>query len=95
MAEARVMDQMSSGDSSDSHSSSSSSGDSSSSSDSEDEDRPPHNVAPAPSQSTSVLSTSQSRVEESSGHFMNTLSEFQGFWVILDALSLCFVCLIC
>lgn len=84
------MDQMSSGDSSDSHSSSSSSGDSSSSSDSEDEDRPPHNVAPAPPQSTS-----QSRVEESSGNFMNTLSEFQGFWGILDALSLGFVCLIC
>lgn len=75
MAEARVMDQMSSGDSSsDSHSSSSSSsGDSSSSSDSEDEDRTPHNVAPAPHLSTSALSTSQSRVEEGSGHFMNTL----------------------
>ncbi|XP_016093227.1 ELL-associated factor 2-like [Sinocyclocheilus grahami] len=73
MAEARVMDQMSSGDSSsDSHSSSSSSsGDSSSSSDSED--RPPHNLAPAPPQSTSALNTSQSRVEESSGHLMNTL----------------------
>ncbi len=89
MAEARVMDQMSSGDSSDSHSSSSSSGDSSSSSDSEDEDRPPH-VAPGPPQSTSQSRVD--RVEESSGNFMNTLSEFQGFWGILDALSLFVLC---
>uniref|UniRef100_A0A9J7ZBT2 ELL associated factor 2 n=1 Tax=Cyprinus carpio carpio TaxID=630221 RepID=A0A9J7ZBT2_CYPCA len=86
MAEARVMDQMSSGDSSsDSHSSSSSSsGDSSSSSDSENEDRPPHNVAPAPPQSTSALNTSQSRAEESSGLLMNTLSELQVVRVIFD-----------
>ncbi len=84
------MDQMSSGDSSDSHSSSSSSGDSSSSSDSEDEDRPPHNVAPGPPQSTSQSRVD--RVEESSGNFMNTLSEFQGFWGILDALSLFVLC---
>lgn len=75
MAEARDMEQMSSGDSSsDSHSSSSSSSGDSSSSDSEDESRPPHNAPPpAPPQSTSALNTSQSRVEESSGHFMNTL----------------------
>ncbi|KAK7154043.1 hypothetical protein R3I94_007417 [Phoxinus phoxinus] len=74
MAEARDMDQMSSGDSSsDSHSSSSSSSGDSSSSDSEGESRPPLNAPPAPPQSTSALNTSQSRVEESSGHFMNTL----------------------
>ncbi|XP_056107874.1 ELL-associated factor 2 [Rhinichthys klamathensis goyatoka] len=74
MAEARDMEQMSSGDSSsDSHSSSSSSSGDSSSSDSEDESRPPHNTPPVPPQSTSALNTSQSRVEESSGHFMNTL----------------------
>lgn len=75
MAEARVMDQMSSGDSSsDSRSSSSSSSeDSSSSSDSEDESRPPPGAAPAPPHSTSAPNTSQSRMEESSGHFMNTL----------------------
>ncbi|XP_077071288.1 ELL-associated factor 2 [Siphateles boraxobius] len=74
MAEARDMEQMSSGDSSsDSHSSSSSSSGDSSSSDSEDESRPPHNAPPAPPQSTSPLNTSQSRAEESSGHFMNTL----------------------
>ncbi|CAM4604305.1 unnamed protein product [Leuciscus chuanchicus] len=74
MAEARDMEQMSSGDSSsDSHSSSSSSSGDSSSSDSEDESRPPHNAPPAPPQSTSALNASQSRVEESSGHFINTL----------------------
>ncbi|KAG1959915.1 ELL-associated factor 2 [Pimephales promelas] len=74
MAEVRDLEQMSSGDSSsDSHSSSSSSSGDSSSSDSEDESRPPHNAPPAPPQSTSALNTSQSRVEESSGHFMNTL----------------------
>ncbi|KAI7808895.1 ELL-associated factor 2 [Triplophysa rosa] len=73
MAEARVMDQMSSG-SSDSHSSSSSSSeDSSSSSDCEDKSGPPPGGAPVPPHSTSAPNTSQSHVEESSGHFMNTL----------------------
>ncbi|KAA0715821.1 ELL-associated factor 2 [Triplophysa tibetana] len=73
MAEARVMDQMSSG-SSDSHSSSSSSSeDSSSSSDSEEKSGPPPGGAPVPPQSTSAPNTSQSRAEESSGNFMNTL----------------------
>lgn len=91
MAEARDMEQMSSGDSSsDSHSSSSSSSGDSSSSDSEDESRPPHNAPPAPPQNTSALNTSQSRVEEN----INTLSEFQGCWGILVSLMLSFVCLI-
>ncbi|KAI4902587.1 hypothetical protein NFI96_033946 [Prochilodus magdalenae] len=77
MAEARVMDQMSSGDSSsDSRSSSSSSSeDSSSSSDSEDETRPssggPH-TGPAPTCSMPIL-TSQEHMEEGCGHLMNTL----------------------
>lgn len=74
MAEARVMDQMSSGDSSsDSQSSSSSSSDdSSSSSDSENEARPASsgpNTVPASSHSMPIL-TSQ---DEGSGHLMNTL----------------------
>lgn len=74
MAEARVMDQMSSGDSSsDSHSSSSSSSGDSSSSDSEDESRPQAGGAPAPPNSTSVLNAPQSRTEERSGNFINTL----------------------
>ncbi|XP_071394949.1 ELL-associated factor 2 isoform X2 [Centroberyx affinis] len=81
MAEARVMDQMSSGDSSsDSHSSSSSSSDDSSSSDSEDGRRSPPPLAPA-NQSMPILTTSttatshsNSRPEESGGgHLMNTL----------------------
>ncbi|KAI2660603.1 ELL-associated factor 2 [Labeo rohita] len=74
MSPSSPMDDIERDSSSDSHSSSSSSsGDSSSSSDSEDEDRTSHNAAPAPPQSSSALNTSQSRVEESSGHFMNTL----------------------
>lgn len=74
MAEARVMDQMSSGDSSsDSHSSSSSSSGDSSSSDSEDESRPQAGGAPAPPNSTSALNAPQSRTEERSGNFINTL----------------------
>ncbi|XP_051998858.1 ELL-associated factor 2 [Xyrauchen texanus] len=73
MAEARVMDQLSSGDSSsDSHSSSSSSSEDSSSS-SDDEGRPTPGGAPVPPHSTSALATSQSRVEENSGNFINTL----------------------
>lgn len=74
MAEARVMDQMSSGDSSsDSHSSSSSSSGDSSSSDSEDESRPQAGGAPALPNSTSAPNVSQSRTEERSGNFINTL----------------------
>lgn len=74
MAEARVMDQMSSGDSSsDSHSSSSSSSGDSSSSDSEDESRPQAGGAPAPPNCTSALNAPQSRTEERSGNFINTL----------------------
>ncbi|XP_029937333.1 ELL-associated factor 2 [Myripristis murdjan] len=82
MAEARVMDQMSSGDSSsDSHSSSSSSSDdSSSSSDSEDERSSPSPTTPA-NQSMPIITTnsnttslSNSRPEESGGGLlMNTL----------------------
>ncbi|KAM4596028.1 ELL-associated factor 2-like, partial [Polymixia lowei] len=78
MAEARVMDQMSSGDSSsDSHSSSSSSSDdSSSSSDSEDERRSPaHQSMPIlTTTTTSTTTLSSSRPEESGGGvLMNTL----------------------
>ncbi|KAK2850154.1 hypothetical protein Q7C36_008937 [Tachysurus vachellii] len=76
MAEARVMDQMSSGDSSsDSQSSSSSSEDSSSSSDSEEETRPSSgksHTAPASTHSMPILTT-QERSEEGGGHHMNTL----------------------
>ncbi|XP_046902034.1 ELL-associated factor 2 [Hypomesus transpacificus] len=87
MAEARVMDQMSSGDSSsDSHSSSSSSEDSSSSSDSEGEGgarartSPPNTIpppGPPPLQGMPILTTtttsSHTRPEEGGGHLMNTL----------------------
>ncbi|XP_035629920.1 ELL-associated factor 2-like [Oncorhynchus keta] len=86
MAEAKVMDQMSSGDSSsDSHSSSSSSGDSSSSSDSEDESRhpPPPGpsggplTAPPPHQGmpilTTVTTTTISSPPRGGGHLMSTL----------------------
>lgn len=87
MAEARVMDQMSSGDSSsDSHSSSSSSEDSSSSSDSENEGgarpraSPPGTMLPSgppPHQGMPILTTtttsSHTRPEEGGGHLMNTL----------------------
>ncbi|CAK6971718.1 ELL-associated factor 2 [Scomber scombrus] len=74
MAEARVMDQMSSDSSSDSNSSSSSSSEDSSSSDSEDErtSAPP----PAPTHhSMPILNTSStnSRPHESGGGLMNTL----------------------
>uniref|UniRef100_A0A3B4Z5F4 ELL associated factor 2 n=1 Tax=Stegastes partitus TaxID=144197 RepID=A0A3B4Z5F4_9TELE len=82
MAEARVMDQMSSSDgSSDSNSSSSSSSDDSSSSDSEDERTSATPLTPAyPSMpiintsTTSSSSSSNSRHQESGG-LMNTLSE--------------------
>ncbi|KAG7463881.1 hypothetical protein MATL_G00181420 [Megalops atlanticus] len=81
MAEARVMDQMSSGDSSsDSRSSSSSSEDSSSSSsDSEDEAQPrpgaPSGANPfaGPNPSMPIVTASHSRTEEASGHYMSTL----------------------
>ncbi|XP_037646690.1 ELL-associated factor 2 [Sebastes umbrosus] len=81
MAEARVMDQLSSGDSSsDSNSSSSSSsGDSSSSSDDEDErtSAPPPALAPPPANpSMPIITTSaptSSRSQESGGGLMNTL----------------------
>lgn len=77
MAEARVMDQLSSGDSSsDSNSSSSSSSDDSSSSDSEDE-RTTRTPAPA-KHSMPVLSTSSesnSCHQERAGGLINTLSE--------------------
>lgn len=84
MAEARVMDQMSSGDSSsDSQGSSSSSDGSSSSSDSEDDRRspsrapagPPHSGMPILTTTTtsSSTTTSLSRPEESGGHLINTL----------------------
>ncbi|XP_074514058.1 ELL-associated factor 2 [Sebastes fasciatus] len=83
MAEARVMDQLSSGDSSsDSNSSSSSSsGDSSSSSDDEDErtSAPPPALAPPPppaNPSMPIITTSaptSSRSQESGGGLMNTL----------------------
>ncbi|KAF7709419.1 ELL-associated factor 2 [Silurus meridionalis] len=77
MAEARVMDQMSSGDSSsDSQSSSSSSSEgSSSSSDSEDERHASSgrsHTVPASTHSMPIL-TSQERMEEGGGHLMNTL----------------------
>ncbi|XP_035533075.1 ELL-associated factor 2 [Morone saxatilis] len=79
MAEARVMDQLSSGDSSsDSNSSSSSSSDdSSSSSDSEDERTAAPPSAPA-NHSMPIITTSTtttSRHQESGGGLMNTLSE--------------------
>lgn len=79
MAEARVMDQMSSGDSSsDSQSSSSSSSeDSSSSSDSEDETRPSSgksHTVPASTHSMPILTT-QERMEDGDGHHMNTLGK--------------------
>ncbi|KAJ8407142.1 hypothetical protein AAFF_G00288180 [Aldrovandia affinis] len=77
MAEARVMDQMSSGDSSSESRSSSSSSEnsSSSSSDSEDETQPRPAGAPSgPAHSTpAVVAASHSRSEEASGHFMSTL----------------------
>ncbi|XP_051260285.1 ELL-associated factor 2 [Dicentrarchus labrax] len=79
MAEARVMDQLSSGDSSsDSNSSSSSSSDdSSSSSDSEDERTAAPPSAPAnhsmPIINTSTNTTTTSRHQESGGGLMNTL----------------------
>lgn len=83
MAEARVMDQMSSGDSSsDSNSSSSSSSDDSSSSDSEDERRSAPPSAPAnpsmPIINTAMpiintSSSSSSRHQETGGGLMNTL----------------------
>lgn len=77
MAEARVMDQMSSGESSsDSRSSSSSSSeDSSSSSDSEDETQPSSgrsHTVPVSTHSMPIL-TSQERSEEGGGHLINTL----------------------
>ncbi|KAK3543427.1 hypothetical protein QTP70_020905, partial [Hemibagrus guttatus] len=77
MAEARVMDQMSSGDSSsDSQSSSSSSSeDSSSSSDSEDETRPSSGksrTVPTSTHSMPILTT-QDRLEDGGGRHMNTL----------------------
>uniref|UniRef100_A0A8C4FFP0 Transcription elongation factor Eaf N-terminal domain-containing protein n=1 Tax=Dicentrarchus labrax TaxID=13489 RepID=A0A8C4FFP0_DICLA len=81
MAEARVMDQLSSGDSSsDSNSSSSSSSDdSSSSSDSEDERTAAPPSAPAnhsmPIINTSTNTTTTSRHQESGGGLMNTLSD--------------------
>lgn len=79
MAEARVMDQLSSGDSSsDSNSSSSSSSDdSSSSSDSEDERTSAPPAAPA-NHSMPIINTSSnsnSRHQESGGGLMNTLSK--------------------
>ncbi|KAF7215358.1 ELL-associated factor 2 [Nothobranchius furzeri] len=72
MAEAQVMDQLSSGDSSsESNSSSSSSDDSSSSSDSEEEQTP---AAPSANQSMPIINTSStSRLQESGGGLMNTL----------------------
>ncbi|XP_073330231.1 ELL-associated factor 2 [Pagrus major] len=79
MAEARVMDQLSSGDSSsDSNSSSSSSSDdSSSSSDSEDERSSAPPAAPAPANHSMPIintsSNSNSRHQESGGGLMNTL----------------------
>ncbi|KAM3862506.1 ELL-associated factor 2 [Diretmus argenteus] len=80
MAEARGMDQMSSGDSSDSHSSSSSSDNSSSSSESEDErsspppSAPSHQSMPILTTSTNTTSVSNNRPEESGGGLlMNTL----------------------
>ncbi|TSL16093.1 ELL-associated factor 2 [Bagarius yarrelli] len=78
MAEAREMDQMSSGDSSsDSQSSSSSSEDSSSSSDSENETRPSSGKSQTVSASTHSMPilTTQERMEEGSGHHINTLGE--------------------
>lgn len=76
MAEARVMDQLSSGDSSsDSNSSSSSSSEDSSSSDSEDEHAPAPTSAPA-NHSMPIISTvteSNSRHQESGAGLMNTL----------------------
>ncbi|MBN3325454.1 EAF2 factor, partial [Atractosteus spatula] len=79
MAEARVMEQMSSGDSSsDSKSSSSSSSDdSSSSSDSEDEGRGPAAPLPPVPHGAPALPAPSSRPEESRGHFMSTLSEYK------------------
>lgn len=81
------MDQMSSGDSSsDSQSSSSSSSeDSSSSSDSEDEIRPSSgrsHTVPVFTHSMPLL-TSQERLEEGSGHLMNTLSEYSALVIRL------------
>ncbi|XP_062861594.1 ELL-associated factor 2 [Trichomycterus rosablanca] len=76
MAEARVMDQMSSGDSSSGSQSSSpsSSEDSSSSSDSEEETRPSSggsHAVPAPTHSMPIIS--QECRDEGGGHLMNTL----------------------
>lgn len=93
MAEARVMDQMSSGDSSsDSQSSSSSSSeDSSSSSDSDDETRPSSGRSHSVPMSTLSMPivTSQERSEEGSGHLMNTLSkDFRLFIYSVGLLSL-------
>uniref|UniRef100_A0A3Q3EBT7 ELL associated factor 2 n=1 Tax=Labrus bergylta TaxID=56723 RepID=A0A3Q3EBT7_9LABR len=78
MAEARVMDQLSSGDSSsDSNSSSSSSDDSSSSSDSEDERTSAPPPAPAPANHSmpiiNTISNTNSLHQESGGGLMNTL----------------------
>ncbi|KAJ8283071.1 hypothetical protein COCON_G00055900 [Conger conger] len=73
MAEAREMDQMSSGDSSSGSRSSSSSSDSSSS-ESEDEAKPrPPPSFPGPAHSMPVVTASHSRGEEAAGHFMSTL----------------------
>ncbi|XP_062390946.1 ELL-associated factor 2 [Sardina pilchardus] len=82
MAEARVMDQMSSGDSSSDSRSSSSSSDSSSSSGSESEDEgrrgqppaaPPHQGMPILTTTTTSSSSSHMRPEEGGGHLMSTL----------------------
>ncbi|KAM6978337.1 ELL-associated factor 2 [Tautogolabrus adspersus] len=77
MAEARVMDQLSSGDSSSDSNSSSSSDDSSSSSDSEDERTSAPPPAPAPANhSMPIINTSSntnSLHQESGGGLMNTL----------------------
>ncbi|XP_026880209.1 ELL-associated factor 2 [Electrophorus electricus] len=75
MAEAQVMDQMSSGDSSSDSRTSSSSEDSSSSSDSEDDARPSAGgprAVPAPGHSMPVLPPHH-RMEEGGGHLMSTL----------------------
>ncbi|KPP61917.1 ELL-associated factor 2-like [Scleropages formosus] len=78
MAEAHEMDQLSSGDSSSDSKSSSSSSEDSSSSDSEDEASRPSGPSSAmsfsgPTNSMPIVTTSQSRMEDSGGHFMSTL----------------------
>lgn len=78
MAEARVMDQLSSGDSSsDSNSSSSSSSDDSSSSDSEDERTSVPTSAPAKHSMPVINTSSESKSchQERAGGLINTLSE--------------------